>query len=122
MTRDEYRKATMKENVNGVLGEFINKNKDYVIEVYICDGVSDSIIGRIFVSLDRSFATKEDECVLEWDTGNSLFNRFTFQYDDIMACFEEWCEPDMKNIGQTVVIILKNGTKYCFECVGIRAK
>lgn len=122
MTRDEYRKTRMKETVNGVVGEFFNNHKDYAIEIYIFDGVTDNIIGSIFVTLDRSFATKEDECILEWDTDNIVSNRFTFQYDDIMACFEEWYEPDMKNRDQTVVIILKNGTKYCFECVGMRAE
>lgn len=46
---------TIKENVDKNLGEFLDRNKDYAVELYINNAVTNSRIGQIFITSDRIY-------------------------------------------------------------------
>ena len=111
------KKVDKKEKVEKCMKEFLLRNKDYAIEVYIRDNMTDNIIGQILIMPERIFKMDNEKCSLEWDTDcNVKFNRFTIIYEEIMACYEEIDEYNQ----QSVYMILKNGMSIEFECVGLR--
>lgn len=113
----------IKEKVIKTLGEFLNRNKDYAIEAYISNGMTDSNIGRIIILTDRICNTKDNKFIIEWDkdvNSNVRYNNFSLTYEEIMACYEEEDTYGKLKIAETAVVILKNGIKFDFCCVGMR--
>ena len=58
-TSEEELTVTMKEQVTNLLGGFLEKHKDY-----LCNGISDSRVARLFVTSNRKFEVKESKCIL----------------------------------------------------------
>lgn len=50
---------TMKEKVENILGGFLDRNKDYAIEFYINNAVTNSNMGKIFITSGRIYETNE---------------------------------------------------------------
>jgi len=110
----------MKEQITDLLGGFLEKHKDYAIEIYISNGISDSRVARLFVTNDRNFEAKEKQFWLSWQHGEINTSDITFPYAEISDCYIGYLEPDMKNLFQAdIIIAMKNGMKYQFQCVGI---
>jgi len=113
----------MKEKVDSILGGFLDRNKDYAVELYINNAVADSNMGRIFVTSDRICKVNDKKFILEWNKDekyNVRYNNFSIPYDEVMACYEEVEKEDKLKITETAVIILKNGMQFDFQCVGMR--
>lgn len=113
----------IKEKVIKTLGEFLNRNKDYAIKAYINNGMTDSNIGRIIILTDRIYNIKDNKFMIEWDKDvnfNVRYNNFSLTYEEIMTCYEEIYKHKDLKISESVVVILKNGMKIDFECVGMR--
>lgn len=108
---------TMKERVDKILGEFLERNKNYVIELYINNAVTNKRVGQMFITMDRTVKTNEDKFEIEWNIEQDIkFNEFSFTYDEILACYDEADEYNQ----QTVYVIFKNGMEFIFECIGIQ--
>lgn len=108
----------VKEKVIKTLNEFLERNKEYIVEAYISNPVTNHIIGRMYVATDRTFKTDDKGFTLEWNISDNInFNKFSLQYDEIIACYEEADEYNQ----QIVHVILRNGIIIEFECVGMRA-
>lgn len=106
----------IKEKVISTLGEFLDRNKEYIVEAYISNSDTNSIIGRMHITTDRTFKANDKEFTLEWDNSNDIkFNNFSVSYDEILACYDEVDEYDQ----QMVFVILKCGVSIDFGCVGI---
>lgn len=118
MNISEYKVRDKKERIDRIIGDFLSRNKDYAVEVYIRSNATDIIIGQIFVTTDRVFKNSDDSCTLEWDMINCgvKFNRFTIPYNDVVVCFDE---TDGYN-SQATSVIIKSGVSLNFECVGLR--
>lgn len=107
----------MKEKVIKTLGEFLDRNKEYMVKAYISDSTTNSMIGKMFITTDRTFKTDDRKATLEWDNSHDIkFNNFSLLYDEILACYEEVDEYNQ----QMVYMILKCGVSIDFECVGMR--
>lgn len=118
MNTSEYKAREKKERIDRIIDEFLSRNKDYAVEVYIRSNITDTIIGQIFVTTDRVFKDNDKSCSVEWDVDCGVkFNRFTIPYDDVVVCFEENDEYG----SQTASVIMKCGVSLNFECVGLRA-
>lgn len=114
---------TMKERVKNILGGFLKRNREFVIEVYINNGITNSNIGRIIVPTDRIYNAKDKEFMVEWDNdenSNVRYNNLSFLYDEVMACYEETDEYKNLKISESTIVILKNGMEFNFVCVGMR--
>lgn len=114
---------TMKEKAESILGGFLERNKDYAIELYISNAVTSSRIGKLFIVADRIYKADDEKFTLEWnkdDSYNVNYNKFLFPYDEIMACYEEVEKDNNLKISETVIVILKNGMEFDFGCFGIR--
>lgn len=114
---------TMKEKVDSILGSFLDRNKEYIVEAYINNGMTDSNIGRIIILTDRIYNAKDKKFMIEWDkdvNSNVRYNNFSLTYEEVMACYEETYKHKNLKIYESVVVILKNGIKIDFECVGMR--
>lgn len=107
----------MKEKVESILGGFLERNKDYAVELYIDNAVTNKRIGQTFITMDRTFKADDDKFSIKWDISQDInFNKFSLAYDEILACYEE---TDKYN-QQTVYVIFKNGIEFIFECIGMQ--
>lgn len=106
----------VKEKVIKTLGEFLDRNKEYIVEAYISNTATSHIIGRMYVTTDRTFKTDDKGFTLEWDNKQDIaFNNFSVPYDEILACYDETDEYDQ----QMVFVILKCGVSIDFGCCGM---
>ena len=114
---------TMKEKVENILGGFLERNKDYAVELYINNAVTNSRIGQIFITSDRICEAGDKEFTLKWNKDENCdvrYNNFSVPYDEIMKCYETVEKEDKLKISETVVVILKNGMEFVIECCGMR--
>ena len=106
----------MKEKVIKTLGEFLERNKEYTVEVYISNLSTNSIIGKMYITDDPTFKTDDKKVVLEWDNRHDIMlNNISISYDEILACYDEVDEYEQ----QMVFVILKCGVSIDFGCCGI---
>ena len=106
----------VKEKAIKTLGEFLDKNKECIVEAYISNTVTSHIIGRMYVATDRIFKTDDKGFTLEWNNKQDIaFNNFSVPYDEILACYDETDEYDQ----QMIFVILKCGVSIDFECCGL---
>lgn len=119
----DYKIGAIKEKMLKTLDEFLNRNKNYAIEAYISNGMTDSNIGQIIIPTDRIYNEKDKKFMIEWNKdikSNVRYNNLSFPYDEVMACYEEVDSYDELKISESAIVILKNGMKIDFECVGMR--
>lgn len=108
---------TMKERVDKILGDFLERDRNYAVELYINNAVTNKRLGQVFITMDRTVKTDDDKFRIKWDINQDInFNEFSFTYNEILACYEKADEYDQ----QTVYVIFKNGMKYVFECIGMQ--
>ena len=113
----------VKEKVIKTLGGFLDRNKDYAFELYINNAVTNSNIGKIFIALDRIYSADDKKFTLKWNKDENYdmrYNEFSIPYDEIMTCYEEVDKDNNLKISEIAVVILKNGMRIDFECVGMR--
>ena len=104
------------EKIIKTLGEFLDRNKEYIVEAYISNPVTNHIIGRMYVATDRTFKTDDKGFTLEWDNKQDIaYNNLSVLYDDILACYDETDEYDQ----QMIFVILKCGISIDFGCCGM---
>ena len=110
------RLVDMKEKVIKILGEFLDRSEGYIVELYISNPITNSIIGRMAITTDRTFKADDKGFTLEWDNSNDIkINNFSISYDEILACYDEVDEYEQ----QMVFAILKCGVSIDFGCCGI---
>lgn len=94
----------------------MDKNKEYIVEAYISNPVTNHIFGRMYVATDRTFKTNDEGFTLEWDNKQDItYNNLSISYDDILACYDETDEYDK----QMIFIIFKCGISIDFGCCGM---
>lgn len=100
-----------REKASKILNEFLTRNKDYAIEIYLKS--TESIIGRLLMPINRNYDNKykENRFNMAWNGGDNLFN---IPYDEVLACYEEKDEYGT----QTVNVIMKSGFMIELECSG----
>ena len=106
----------MEEKVIKTLGGFLERNKDYAITVYIRNGISGNKISDFWMTIDRQYKLNESALYLESNRDITSANNVSIPYDEVLDCYEEIDEYNQ----QMVYVILKNGLKIDFECVGMR--
>lgn len=114
---------TMKEKVESTLGGFLERNKEYAVELYINNAVTNSNIGKNLIASDRIYKADDEKLILKWNKDQNYdvrYNDFSILYDEIMSCYEEIDGENNLKISETVVIILKNGMEFNFCCIGMR--
>lgn len=114
---------TMKEKIESILGGFLERNKNYAVELYINNAITNRKIGKIFITSDRIYKANDEKITIKWDKDENYdvrYNDFSIPYNEVMSCYEEADKNDNLKISERVVVILKNGMKFQFECVGMR--
>lgn len=106
----------MKEKIEKIFSNFMDRNKEYAIHAYVKNGVTGNIIAGLTIPIDRTVKPDMEKYSLGWKVDSIECNDMVIPYDEIMDCYED---RDGYN-SQTVVVILKNGMKIEFECVGER--
>lgn len=107
----------IKEKVIKTLGDFLERNKDYTIEVYMSNLSTNSILGQMYITDECSFKTDDKKVTLEWDNRHGVvLNNISLSYDEILSCYEEVDEYNQ----QTIHVILKCGISIDFGCCGLR--
>lgn len=104
----------MKEKVETILGGFLKRNKDYSVNIYVRNGITNNHMALLLLPIERVIKAEESKFILEWDAAQ--FNNFSLLYNEILDCYKE---RDKYN-SQMVHVIMKNGVKVEFECVGLR--
>lgn len=113
----------MKEKIANILSGFLNRNKDYAVELCVSNAVTNSRIGKIFIPSDRIYNSDNKKFTLKWNKDENYdvrYNDFSIPYDEVMSCYEEIDKNDNLKISETAVVILKNGMEFNFGCVGLR--
>lgn len=106
----------VKEKVIKTLGGFLERNKEYIVGVYISNCATNHIIGRMAITNDRMLKTDDKGFTLKWGNSNDIkLNNFFVPYDEILACYDETDEYDQ----QMVFVILKCGVSIDFDCCEI---
>lgn len=109
--------SEVKEKVDNVLGGFIDRNREYSIGGCIRNGMGDSTIADFLIPIDRKIDSNERKFFLRSGMdGVKNVNDITIPYDEVLDCYEEKDEYNQ----QMVYVILKNGMRIDFECVGIK--
>ena len=107
----------MKERVDKILGGFLERNKEYAISGNISNGISDNPISDFWITIDRRYGSNESVLYLKSNIGDiKSVIHILVPYDEVLDCYEEKDEYNQ----QMVHVILKNGMKIDFECVGLR--
>ncbi len=102
------------ENAKKILNNFINRYKDYAIDIYLSNINSDVILGNFLMPTERNFGLSEEgEYIIEWNDKNS---KIRISYSEIAACYEERDEYN----SHTIHVIMRNGIKIDIECCGMR--
>ncbi len=110
----------MKEQITELLGGFLEQYKDYAVEVYVKNGISDNNIARLFIPCNRKYEAKEAMCIVKWEGKETYTSEITFPYDEIFDCYVGYLEPDTRNyFDGDIIVAMKNGMKYQFQCVGM---
>lgn len=108
---------TMKEKVESILGGFLDRNRDYAISGNISNGISGNPISDFLFPIDRQYGSTESVFYLKGDVKDiKSVNRVSIPYDEVLDCYEVKDEYNQ----QMVYVILKNGMRIDFECVGMR--
>ena len=108
---------TMKERVDKILGDFLQRNRNYAIEVYINNAVTSNRMGQMLITMDRTVKADDDKFRIKWNIDQDInFNEFSFAYDEILVCHDKADEDNQ----QIVYVIFKNGMEFIFECIGMR--
>lgn len=113
----------MKEKTANILGGFLDRNKDYAVELCINNAVTNSRIGHIFITSDRIYETNDKKITLKWHKDENYdvrYNDFSVPYDEIMKCYKTVEKEDKLKIAEAVIVILKNGMEFDFVCSGMR--
>lgn len=106
----------MKEKVIRILGEFLERNKEYVIHAYIRNGVTGKIFSNMTL-LDWQSKEREKEYLLMRNKDEIIFNQnLVVSYEEVMTCYEERDEFGQ----QSIYVVLKNGMIFEMECCGER--
>ena len=106
----------MKEKVESILGGFLERNKEYAISGNISNGISGNLISDFLMTVDRQYGSNEDVLYLKNNIrGIKNVDQIFIPYDEVLDCYEEKDEYNQ----QMVYVILKNGMKIDFECVGL---
>lgn len=109
--------SEVKEKVDNVLGGFLDRNREYSISGYITNSVGGSTIADFLIPIDRKIESNERKFFLRSGMdGIKNVNDITIPYDEVLDCYEEKDEYNQ----QMVYVILKNGMRIDFECVGIK--
>lgn len=114
---------TMKEKVENILGGFLERNKEYAIELYINNAVTNSNMGKIFITSDRIYETNDKKLTLKWNKDKNYdvrYNDFSIPYDEVMSYYGEIDKNDNLKISEIAVVVLKNGMEFYFGCIGMR--
>ena len=104
----------IKEKVENMLYAFLEWNSDYAIHVYIRNGITDNIIIKLLIPVDRNVQAEGKNYSVQWKINGLNGNELSLPYDEVMDCYEETDEYNQ----QIVVVIMKNGMKFEFECCG----
>ena len=113
----------MKEKIANILSGFLNRNKDYAVELCISNAVTNSRIGQIFITSDRIYETNDKKITLKWNKDenyNVRYNNCSVPFDEVMKCYKTVEKEDKLKIAETVIVILKNGMEFEFVCSGMR--
>lgn len=123
ITSRKRRNKTTKKRVENILGEFLERNKEYVIELCINNAITNSNIGKLFIASDRIYNADDKRLTLKWNKDENYdvrYNELSIPYDEVMACYEEADKDDNLIISETAVVIFKNGMEFSFCCIGMR--
>lgn len=102
-----------KEQMLELLDNFMRRNENYAIEIYIHDSKSDLAVGKFLIPMERNYDhDKNEEYDISWGIGNSI----GISYKETVACYEE--KDD--SISQTIYMIMKCGLIISICCVGLR--
>lgn len=108
------RVTAKREKVIKLLNDFLDRNKDYAIEIYIKSTNTDFIIGRFLLPIDRNYdLNRERESIVLWNSGS---NNIKIPHNEVVDCYEEKDE----NGSQSVYVIMKCGIMISFDCCGVR--
>ena len=108
---------TMKERVDKISGGFLERNKEYANCGNMSKGISGNPISDFWMTVDRQYGTNESVLYLKSNIGDiKSVNHVVVPYDEVLDCYEEKDEYNQ----QMVYVILKNGMKIYFECVGMQ--
>ena len=105
---------TTKEDVENILGGFLERNKEYAVELYISNAVTSRRIGQVIITPDRIYEADDKKFTLKWNKDDNCdvrYNNFSFPYDEIMKCYETVDKEDKLKITETTVVILKNAVE-----------
>jgi hypothetical protein len=105
----------MKEKMKKVLGNFLVRNKEYVIEIYLKNGITGNMIAKMLIAKSH-FKQEKEKCTVGGNITEFGYPQIFLPYDEIMDCYEERDEYNQ----QSVHVILKNSMKIEFECCGMR--
>ena len=109
--------GAVKEKIDNILGGFSDRNREYSISGCIRNGVSGSVLADFLIPIERKIESNMKKFALKSSIdGIKNVNSITIPYDEVLDCYEEKDEYNQ----QMVYVILKNGMRIDFECVGIR--
>lgn len=107
-----------KEKFSKTLNDFLTRNEEYAIQIYLKNTDTDSFIGRFLAPIGRNYDQNYDQngkngFDVSWNRGN---DSLCISHNDVISCYQEKDEYG----SQTVHVIMMGGVTIDFECCGDR--
>ena len=103
-----------KEKFSKTLNDFLTRNEEYAIQIYLKNTDTDSFIGRFLAPIGRNYDQNgEGGFKVSWNKG---YDSLCISHNEVIACYQEKDEYG----SQTVHLIMKYGVTIDFECCGDR--
>jgi hypothetical protein len=105
----------MSEKLSKMLGDFLKRNRNYVIEVYFRNEITGNIIAKTLI-FNKLLKQEKEKFIIGEHITEFDCTRIFLPYNEIMDC----CETRDEYNQQIIYVILKNNIKVEFDCCGMR--
>ncbi|CUX56075.1 hypothetical protein BN3590_02183 [Clostridium sp. C105KSO15] len=103
-----------KEKFSKTLNDFLTRNEEYAIEIYLKNTDIDSFIGRFLAPSGRNYDQNgERGFKVSWNSG---VDSLCIPHNEVINCYDERDEYGI----QTIYVIMESGVSIEFECCGMR--
>lgn len=94
----------IKEKVDYLINQFMKKHEGCIVEYYISNAVTNSLISLSIVTPNRIIKNTQKEFILE-----EITNKLIIPYEDVLDCYQEFKLPGENSKSESIYIVMRSG-------------
>lgn len=101
----------IKEKVYYLISQFMEKYDGCIVEYYISNAVTNSLISLSIVTPNRIIKYTKKEFILE-----EITNKLIIPYEEVLDCYPEFKLPKDNSKSESIYIVMKSGVviEFCY--------